>query len=137
MSRRKISSESFSSLGSDSLEPPEPLEPSPEDDSECPLARLYWNGSRSPPRAPRPRAPAAPALASVPGASSSSSASSATAATATAGTRRAQRRRRVNLDSLGESISRLTAPPVSLEGGRTPGGAGDPPLAWGEAWFDP
>ncbi|NXU90379.1 GCYA2 cyclase, partial [Xiphorhynchus elegans] len=86
MSRRKISSESFSSLGSDCPET------SPEEEGECPLSRLCWNGSRSPPGpADTPFAAAA-------------------AAAATAGARRAQRRRRVNLDSLGESIRRLTAP---------------------------
>uniref|UniRef100_A0A667GS86 guanylate cyclase n=1 Tax=Lynx canadensis TaxID=61383 RepID=A0A667GS86_LYNCA len=105
MSRRKISSESFSSLGSDYLET------SPEDEGECPLSRLCWNGSRSPPGPPEPRAAAAVAPAPAAAAASSSSASAAAAAAAaTAGARRAQRRRRVNLDSLGESISRLTAP---------------------------
>ncbi|XP_044113662.1 guanylate cyclase soluble subunit alpha-2 isoform X1 [Neovison vison] len=102
MSRRKISSESFSSLGSDYLET------SPEDDGECPLSRLCWNGSRSPPGPPEPRAAAA--VAPAPAAASSAAAAAAAAAAATAGARRAQRRRRVNLDSLGESISRLTAP---------------------------
>ncbi|XP_076969201.1 guanylate cyclase soluble subunit alpha-2 isoform X2 [Tamandua tetradactyla] len=97
MSRRKISSESFSSLGSDYLET------SPEEEGECPLSRLCWNGSRSPPGPPEPSAAAA--VAPLPAA-----ASAAAAAAATAGARRAQRRRRVNLDSLGESISRLTAP---------------------------
>nr|XP_054097291.1 guanylate cyclase soluble subunit alpha-2 isoform X1 [Callithrix jacchus] len=96
MSRRKISSESFSSLGSDYLET------SPEEEGECPLSRLCWNGSRSPPGPPEPSAAAA-AAAPAP-------AASAAAAAATAGARRVQRRRRVNLDSLGESISRLTAP---------------------------
>lgn len=97
MSRRKISSESFSSLGSDYLET------SPEEESECPVARLCWNGSRSPPAqagAATPAAAAGPPL-------------EAAAAAAPAGSRRAPRRRRVNLDSLGESISRLTAPTVS------------------------
>ncbi|XP_068411743.1 guanylate cyclase soluble subunit alpha-2 isoform X1 [Eschrichtius robustus] len=94
MSRRKISSESFSSLGSDYLET------SPEEEGECPLSRLCWNGSRSPPGPPEPSAAAA--------AAPTPAAAGATAATA--GARRAQRRRRVNLDSLGESISRLTAP---------------------------
>ncbi|OXB62869.1 hypothetical protein ASZ78_015413 [Callipepla squamata] len=88
MSRRKISSESFSSLGSDCPET------SPEEEGECPLSRLCWNGSRSPP------GPAEPPLA----------AAAAAAAAASAGARRAPRRRRVNLDSLGESIRRLTAP---------------------------
>ncbi|XP_075707699.1 guanylate cyclase soluble subunit alpha-2 [Rhinoderma darwinii] len=80
MSRRKISSESFSSLGSDYLET------SPEEEPECPLARMCWNGSKSPTGSqdqhPQP----------VPG------------------PRRATRRRRVNLDSLGESIRKLTSP---------------------------
>ncbi|KAM9658065.1 guanylate cyclase soluble subunit alpha-2 [Trichechus inunguis] len=98
MSRRKISSESFSSLGSDYLET------SPEEEGECPLSRLCWNGSRSPPGPPEPSAAVAnPAPAA-------SAAAAAAAAATTAGARRAQRRRRVNLDSLGESISRLTAP---------------------------
>ncbi|KAE8627596.1 hypothetical protein XENTR_v10007060 [Xenopus tropicalis] len=78
MSRRKISSESFSSLGSDYLET------SPEEDAECPLARLCWNGSRSPPQEQHPQ----PVI----------------------GPKRATRRRRVNLDSLGESIRKLTSP---------------------------
>ncbi|XP_045412642.1 guanylate cyclase soluble subunit alpha-2 isoform X2 [Lemur catta] len=98
MSRRKISSESFSSLGSDYLET------SPEEEGECPLSRLCWNGSRSPPGPLEPSAAAAAAAAAP------APALSAAAAAATAGARRAQRRRRVNLDSLGESISRLTAP---------------------------
>ncbi|KAM9220014.1 guanylate cyclase soluble subunit alpha-2 [Dugong dugon] len=94
MSRRKISSESFSSLGSDYLET------SPEEEGECPLSRLCWNGSRSPPGPPEPSAAVA----------NPAPAAAAAAAATTAGARRAQRRRRVNLDSLGESISRLTAP---------------------------
>lgn len=107
MSRRKISSESFSSLGSDYLET------SPEEEGECPLSRLCWNGSRSPPGQPEPSAAAAAATAAS---------AAASAAAAAAGARRAQRRRRVNLDSLGESISRLTAPSVSrAEGGRREG----------------
>lgn len=111
MSRRKISSESFSSLGSDYLET------SPEEEGECPLARLCWNGSRSPPGPPQPRAAAAAAP---------TPAASAAAAAATAGARRAQRRRRVNLDSLGQSISRLTAPSVSwAEEGRPRERAGE------------
>lgn len=97
MSRRKISSESFSSLGSDCPET------SPEEEGECPLSRLCWNGSRSPP------GPAEPPLA----------AAAAAVAAASAGARRAPRRRRVNLDSLGESIRRLTAPAVSAP--RPPG----------------
>ncbi|KAF5898591.1 guanylate cyclase soluble subunit alpha-2, partial [Clarias magur] len=40
MSSRKISSESFSSVGSDCLE-------SPDDNAECPFSRAFWNG-RSP-----------------------------------------------------------------------------------------
>ncbi|TKC38062.1 hypothetical protein EI555_007245 [Monodon monoceros] len=99
MSRRKISSESFSSVGSDYLET------SPEEEGECPLSRLCWNGSRSPPGPPEPSAAAA--------AGPTPAAAAATAATA--GARRAQRRRRVNLDSLGESISRLTAPSLPDE----------------------
>lgn len=98
MSRRKISSESFSSLGSDYLET------SPEEEGECPLSKLCWNGSRSPPGPPGSRA-AAMAATSVPAASVA-----AAAAAVAAGSKRAQRRRRVNLDSLGESISLLTAP---------------------------
>ncbi|XP_048150655.1 guanylate cyclase soluble subunit alpha-2 isoform X2 [Corvus hawaiiensis] len=85
MSRRKISSESFSSLGSDCPET------SPEEEGECPLSRLCWNGSRSP-----------PGPTDIPFA--------AAAAAASSGARRVPRRRRVNLDSLGESIRRLTAP---------------------------
>ncbi|KAK9402456.1 guanylate cyclase soluble subunit alpha-2 [Crotalus adamanteus] len=101
MSRRKISSESFSSLGSDYLET------SPEEEGECPVARLLWNGSRSPAAqsgattpvatAPPPPPEALAAAAGPPG-------------PAPAGSRRVPRRRRVNLDSLGESISRLAAP---------------------------
>lgn len=108
MSRRKISSESFSSLGSDYLET------SPEEEGECPLSRLCWNGSRSP---PGPLEPSAAAAAAPAPASSTiaAAAAAATAASSTAGARRTQRRRRVNLDSLGESISRLTAPSVSRE----------------------
>lgn len=107
MSRRKISSESFSSLGSDYLET------SPEDEGECPLSRLCWNGSRSPPGPPEPSAAAAAAAATATSTAAPAPAASAAAAAATAGARRVQRRRRVNLDSLGESISRLTAPSVS------------------------
>ncbi|KAM4828047.1 guanylate cyclase soluble subunit alpha-2 [Thomomys bottae] len=104
MSRRKISSESFSSLGSDYLET------SPEDEGECPMAKLCWNGSRSPPGHPGPRTAAAAAAAITPAPAAAVTAAAAAAAAAAAGARRAQRRRRVNLDSLGESISRLTAP---------------------------
>ncbi|XP_053241713.1 guanylate cyclase soluble subunit alpha-2 [Podarcis raffonei] len=103
MSRRKISSESFSSLGSDYLET------SPEEEGECPVARLLWNGSRSPPSqsgATTPVAAAAPPLEAAAAAAAGPAAVSA----APSGSRRAPRRRRVNLDSLGESISRLTAP---------------------------
>ncbi|XP_056417592.1 guanylate cyclase soluble subunit alpha-2 isoform X1 [Hyla sarda] len=82
MSRRKISSESFSSLGSDYLET------SPEEEPECPLARMCWNGSKSPTGSQDQHHPPPP----VPG------------------PRRATRRRRVNLDSLGESIRKLTSP---------------------------
>ncbi|XP_060013921.1 guanylate cyclase soluble subunit alpha-2 isoform X1 [Lagenorhynchus albirostris] len=102
MSRRKISSESFSSLGSDYLET------SPEEEGECPLSRLCWNGSRSPPGPPEPSAAAA--AGPTPAAAAAPTPAAAAATAATAGARRAQRRRRVNLDSLGESISRLTAP---------------------------
>lgn len=103
MSRRKISSESFSSLGSDYLET------SPEEEGECPLSRLCWNDSRSPPGPPGSRSAAKTATPAP-------AASAATAAAAVAaGSKRAQRRRRVNLDSLGESISLLTAPSVSWE----------------------
>lgn len=98
MSRRKISSESFSSLGSDYLET------SPEEESECPVARLFWNGSRSPP-APSAAAPAGPPALPPPPPPPAALAPHA-------GSRRAPRRRRVNLDSLGESVSRLTAPTV-------------------------
>ncbi|XP_075054921.1 guanylate cyclase soluble subunit alpha-2 [Mixophyes fleayi] len=80
MSRRKISSESFSSLGSDYLET------SPEEEPECPLARMCWNGSKSPPGSQEQ--PPQPVV----------------------GPRRGTRRRRVNLDSLGESIRKLTSP---------------------------
>ncbi|XP_033002109.1 guanylate cyclase soluble subunit alpha-2 [Lacerta agilis] len=103
MSRRKISSESFSSLGSDYLET------SPEEEGECPVARLLWNGSRSPPSqsgATTPVAATAPPLEAAAAAAAGPAAVSA----APSGSRRAPRRRRVNLDSLGESISRLTAP---------------------------
>ncbi|XP_040113843.1 guanylate cyclase soluble subunit alpha-2 [Oryx dammah] len=99
MSRRKISSESFSSLGSDYLET------SPEEETECPLSRLCWDGGRGAPGPPEPSAALVSARASA-----ASAAAAAAVSAATAGARRAQRRRRVNLDSLGESISRLTAP---------------------------
>lgn len=103
MSRRKISSESFSSLSSDYLET------SPEEEGECPLSRLCWNGSRSPPGPPGSRE-AATAATPAPAASAA-----AAAAAVAAGYKRAQRRGRVNLDSLGESINLLTAPSVSWE----------------------
>ncbi|XP_044140691.1 guanylate cyclase soluble subunit alpha-2 [Bufo gargarizans] len=80
MSGRKISSESFSSLGSDYTET------SPEEEPECPLARMCWNGSKSPTGSQDQRPQPVP------------------------GPRRATRRRRVNLDSLGESIRKLTSP---------------------------
>ncbi|XP_068122986.1 guanylate cyclase soluble subunit alpha-2 [Hyperolius riggenbachi] len=78
MSRRKISSESFSSLGS---------ETSPEEEPECPLSRMCWNGSRSPTGSHEQPLP-----------------------TLVVRPRRTTRRRRVNLDSLGESIRKLTSP---------------------------
>ncbi|XP_028818788.1 guanylate cyclase soluble subunit alpha-2 [Denticeps clupeoides] len=76
MSSRKISSESFSSLGSDYLESP--------DDGECPFSRVFWNG-RSP-------------------VETLSCPFDETAV------KRSARRKRVNLDSLGESLRRLTSP---------------------------
>ncbi|XP_060744439.1 guanylate cyclase soluble subunit alpha-2 isoform X1 [Tachysurus vachellii] len=79
MSSRKISSESFSSVGSDCLESP--------DDAECPFSRAFWNG-RSP--AETRACPFDDQVAT--------------------GARRAARRKRVNLDSLGESLRRLTSP---------------------------
>ncbi|XP_051522204.1 guanylate cyclase soluble subunit alpha-2-like [Myxocyprinus asiaticus] len=78
MSSRKISSESFSSIGSDYLE-------SPGEDGECPFSRVFWNG-RSPVE-----------TLSCPFEDAAVS-------------RRAARRKRVNLDSLGESLRRLTSP---------------------------
>ncbi|TRY81526.1 hypothetical protein DNTS_005814 [Danionella cerebrum] len=78
MSSRKISSESFSSMGSDYLE-------SPGEDGECPFSRVFWNG-RSPVEA-------------LPGPFEDAAAH-----------RRLARRKRVNLDSLGESLRRLTSP---------------------------
>ncbi|XP_062873215.1 guanylate cyclase soluble subunit alpha-2 [Trichomycterus rosablanca] len=80
-SSRKISSESFSSVSSDCLESP--------DEPDCPLSRAFWNG-RSPVEARACPFDEAPPPA--------------------AGARRAQRRKRVNLDSLGESLRRLTSP---------------------------
>lgn len=117
MSRRKISSESFSSLGSDYLET------SPEEEGECPLSRLCWNDNRSPPGPPGSRS-AAKAATPAPAASA---AAAAAAAGAAAGSKRAQRRRRVNLDSLGESISLLTAPSVSW-------GQKGPSFSRGQKW---
>lgn len=76
MSSRKISSESFSSLGSDYPESP--------DDVECPFSRVFWNG-KSP---------------SV----------SLSCPFEDVEIRRAPRTRRVNLDSLGNSIRKLTSP---------------------------
>ncbi|XP_051965868.1 guanylate cyclase soluble subunit alpha-2-like [Xyrauchen texanus] len=78
MSSRKISSESFSSMGSDYLE-------SPGEDGECPFSRVFWNG-RSPVE-----------TLSCP-------------FEEVAVSRRVARRKRVNLDSLGESLRRLTSP---------------------------
>ncbi|XP_052433283.1 guanylate cyclase soluble subunit alpha-2 [Carassius gibelio] len=78
MSSRKISSESFSSMGSDYLE-------SPGEDGECPFSRVFWNG-RSPVE-----------TLSCPFEDAAVS-------------RRLARRKRVNLDSLGESLRRLTSP---------------------------
>ncbi|XP_006627884.1 guanylate cyclase soluble subunit alpha-2 [Lepisosteus oculatus] len=76
MSSRKISSESFSSMGSDYLESP--------DDGECPFSRVFWNGK--------------------------SPSGSLSCPFEDIGVKRAPRRRRVNLDSLGESLRRLTSP---------------------------
>ncbi|XP_051962664.1 guanylate cyclase soluble subunit alpha-2 [Xyrauchen texanus] len=78
MSSRKISSESFSSIGSDYLE-------SPGEDGECPFSRDFWNG----------RSPVETLSCPFDDAAVS---------------RRAARRKRVNLDSLGESLRRLTSP---------------------------
>ncbi|KAL4646954.1 guanylate cyclase soluble subunit alpha-2-like [Arapaima gigas] len=77
MSSRKISSESFSSVGSDCPESP--------DDSECPFSRALWNGRSPVDTLSSPFEEAMPV-------------------------KRATRRRRVNLDSLGESLRRLTWP---------------------------
>ncbi|XP_064157709.1 guanylate cyclase soluble subunit alpha-2 [Anguilla rostrata] len=76
MSSRKISSESFSSMGSDYLESP--------DDGECPFSRVFWNGK--------------------------SPVESLSCPFEDVGIKRTTRRRRVNLDSLGESLRRLTSP---------------------------
>ncbi|KAI1893937.1 hypothetical protein AGOR_G00128790 [Albula goreensis] len=76
MSSRKISSESFSSMGSDYLESP--------DDGECPFSRVFWNGK--------------------------SPVESLSCPFEDVGIKRATRRKRVNLDSLGESLRRLTSP---------------------------
>lgn len=78
MSSRKISSESFSSLGSDYLESP--------DDGECPMSRVFWNGKSPVETLSCPFEDAA--------------------------IKRTTRRKRVNLDSLGESLRRLTSPTV-------------------------
>ncbi|KAA0702387.1 Guanylate cyclase soluble subunit alpha-2 [Triplophysa tibetana] len=78
MSSRKISSESFSSMGSDYLE-------SPVEDGECPFSRVFWNG----------RSPVDTLSCPFDDAAVS---------------RRVARRKRVNLDSLGESLRRLTSP---------------------------
>ncbi|KAG5269309.1 hypothetical protein AALO_G00200590 [Alosa alosa] len=76
MSSRKISSESFSSLGSDYLESP--------DDGECPFSRVFWNGK--------------------------SPVETLSCPFEDASIKRTTRRKRVNLDSLGESLRRLTSP---------------------------
>lgn len=78
MSSRKISSESFSSLGSDYPESP--------DDGECPFSRVFWNGKSPVETLSCPFEDAA--------------------------IKRTTRRKRVNLDSLGESLRRLTSPTV-------------------------
>uniref|UniRef100_A0A8C7M7S6 guanylate cyclase n=1 Tax=Oncorhynchus kisutch TaxID=8019 RepID=A0A8C7M7S6_ONCKI len=78
MSSRKISSESFSSMGSECLE-------SPGDDGDsCPFSRI-WNGKSPVEKLACPFEDAP-------------------------GPKRANRRKRVNLDSLGESLRRLTSP---------------------------
>ncbi|XP_035390136.1 guanylate cyclase soluble subunit alpha-2 isoform X1 [Electrophorus electricus] len=76
MSSRKISSESFSSMGSDYLESP--------DDGECPFSRVFWNGK--------------------------SPVETLSCPFDDLGIKRTTRRKRVNLDSLGESLRRLTSP---------------------------
>ncbi|XP_058887136.1 guanylate cyclase soluble subunit alpha-2 isoform X1 [Acipenser ruthenus] len=76
MSSRKISSESFSSLGSDYPESP--------DDVECPFSRVFWNGK--------------------------SPSGSLSCPFEDVEIKRAPRTRRVNLDSLGNSIRKLTSP---------------------------
>uniref|UniRef100_A0A4W4DW15 guanylate cyclase n=1 Tax=Electrophorus electricus TaxID=8005 RepID=A0A4W4DW15_ELEEL len=78
MSSRKISSESFSSMGSDYLESP--------DDGECPFSRVFWNGK--------------------------SPVETLSCPFDDLGIKRTTRRKRVNLDSLGESLRRLTSPTV-------------------------
>uniref|UniRef100_H3AYB6 guanylate cyclase n=1 Tax=Latimeria chalumnae TaxID=7897 RepID=H3AYB6_LATCH len=84
MSGRKISSESFSSVGSDFLE-------SPEDGlGDCPFSRVFWNGRSPSGSGSGPCPPEEAACWAAPG--------------------RAPRRRRVNLDSLGDSIRKLTSP---------------------------
>ncbi|KAL0973437.1 hypothetical protein UPYG_G00203620 [Umbra pygmaea] len=82
MSSRKISSESFSSMGSECLE-------SPGDDADsCPFSRI-WNG-----KSPVEKLACPFEDASAP--------------------KRATRRKRVNLDSLGESLRRLTSPTTQM-----------------------
>uniref|UniRef100_A0A6Q2ZI76 guanylate cyclase n=1 Tax=Esox lucius TaxID=8010 RepID=A0A6Q2ZI76_ESOLU len=86
MSSRKISSESFSSMGSECLE-------SPGDDGDsCPFSRI-WNG-----KSPVEKLACPFEDASAP--------------------KRATRRKRVNLDSLGESLRRLTSPTVGYKDGK-------------------
>ncbi|XP_067101782.1 guanylate cyclase soluble subunit alpha-2 [Osmerus mordax] len=79
-SSRKISSESFSSVGSDCLE-----SPGGEDGDSCPFSRVFWNG-----KSPVEKLACPFEDQTVP--------------------KRATRRKRVNLDSLGESLRRLTSP---------------------------
>uniref|UniRef100_A0A8C8CLU0 guanylate cyclase n=1 Tax=Oncorhynchus tshawytscha TaxID=74940 RepID=A0A8C8CLU0_ONCTS len=82
MSSRKISSESFSSMGSECLE-------SPGDDGDsCPFSRI-WNGKSPVEKLACPFEDAP-------------------------GPKRANRRKRVNLDSLGESLRRLTSPTTQM-----------------------
>ncbi|KAM6946408.1 guanylate cyclase soluble subunit alpha-2 [Aplochiton taeniatus] len=78
-SSRKISSESFSSVGSDCLE-----SPGGDDGDSCPFSRL-WNGKSPVDKLACPFEEQT-------------------------GLKRATRRKRVNLDSLGESLRRLTSP---------------------------
>ncbi|XP_043928537.1 guanylate cyclase soluble subunit alpha-2 [Protopterus annectens] len=88
MSRRKISSESFSSIGSDYPE-------SPHDGVDCPFSRILRDGKNSPVSLARL---AVEATAEEPASG--------------VGNREMRRRRRrgVNLDSLGDSIRKLTSP---------------------------